>query len=160
MTKRIRLKEVLAQKQDSDKCANNVLAFVTRVMNPVRFVGNRDVYETERGKLNIVLAFSGPTLGEDGKLSEISTVNTLTEAEAMANALRKALVERKEHADVLKFCRANLSSTTTMLMSHTTPLSSMELCIHIVSVDVRPPHSLHSCPFSCITFKKEFCFVH
>jgi uncharacterized protein (TIGR02391 family) len=108
MTKRIRLKAALTQKQDADHCANNVLAFVTRVMNPLRFVHNRDVFEAERGKLNIVLAFSGLRLGEDGKLSEVSTASTLTEAEAMASALRKALVERKVHADVLKFCRAEL----------------------------------------------------
>ncbi len=58
--------------------------------------------------MNIVLAFSGLKLGEDGKLSAISTARTLTQAEAMATALRKALVERKVHTDVLKFCRAEL----------------------------------------------------
>jgi hypothetical protein len=108
MTKRHRLKAALAQKQDSDQCANNVLAFVERVMSPLRFVGHREIYETERGKLNTVLAFSGLKLGEDGKLREISTASTLSEAEAMASALRKALVERKVHADVIKFCRAEL----------------------------------------------------
>jgi uncharacterized protein (TIGR02391 family) len=108
MTKRHRLKAALAQKQDSDQCANNVLAFVERVMSPLRFVGHRELYETERGKLNTVLAFSGLKLGEDGKLREISTASTLSEAEAMASALRKALVERKVHADVIKFCRAEL----------------------------------------------------
>jgi uncharacterized protein (TIGR02391 family) len=37
-----------------------------------------------------------------------TTARTLTEAEAMASALRKVLVERNVHADVLKFCRAEL----------------------------------------------------
>jgi uncharacterized protein (TIGR02391 family) len=108
MTKRHRLYAGLVAKQNSDGCANNVMGFVTHVMNPVRHVGNRDYFESERGKLNSVQAFSGLTLGEDGKLREVTKARTLTEAEAMARALRKALVERKVHADVLKFCRAEL----------------------------------------------------
>lgn len=108
MTKRHRLYAALAAKQDSDGCANNILEFVTHVMNPVRHVGHGDFFESERGKLNGVLAFSGLSLGEDGKLRAVTTARTITEAEAMASALRKALVERRVHADVLKFCRAEL----------------------------------------------------
>lgn len=108
ITKRSRLYAALLEKQNSDRCANNVLNFITYVMNPVRHVGSRDYFETERAKLNSVLAFSGLSLGEDGKLRPVTTAQTLTQAEAMASALRKALVERKVHADVLKFCRAEL----------------------------------------------------
>jgi hypothetical protein len=42
MTKRLRLYAVLVEKQNADRCANNVLAFVTRVMNPVGHVGRPD----------------------------------------------------------------------------------------------------------------------
>ena len=108
MTKRHRLYAALAEKQKADGCANNILSFVTHVMNPVRHVGNRDYFEAERGKLNSVLAFSGLTLGEDGKLRTVTSARTLTESEAMASSLRKVLVERRVHADVLKFCRAEL----------------------------------------------------
>jgi uncharacterized protein (TIGR02391 family) len=108
MTKRHRLYAALLEKQNADRCANNVLAFITCVMNPVRHVSNRDYFESERGKLNTVLAFSGLTLGEDGKLRQGTTARTLSEAEAMASSLRKTLVERKVHADVLRFCRAEL----------------------------------------------------
>jgi uncharacterized protein (TIGR02391 family) len=92
----------------SKGCANNVLNFVAHAMNPVRHVGRRDYFESERGKLDGVLAFAGLSLGEDGKLCEVQTASTLTEAEAMASALRIALIERKVHPDVLKFCRAEL----------------------------------------------------
>jgi uncharacterized protein (TIGR02391 family) len=108
MTKRHRLYEALRARQNADACANNVLKFVTHVMSPVRHVGHREYFEAERGKLNAVLAFSGFTLAEDGKLRQVDTVHTLTEAEARANVLRKALVERKVHSDVLRFCRAEL----------------------------------------------------
>jgi len=108
MTKRHRLYAALVEKQNSDQCANNILGFITHVMNPVRHVDSRDYFETGRVKLNCVLAFSALSLREDGKLRAVTTARTLTEAEAMASALRKALVERKVHADVLKFCRSEL----------------------------------------------------
>jgi uncharacterized protein (TIGR02391 family) len=108
ITKRKRLFAALDEKQNADGCANNVLAFIQHVMSPVRYVGSRDYFETERVKLNAVLAFSGIALGEDGQLRPGKTAQTLTEAEAAASALRKALIERKVHGDVLKFCRAEL----------------------------------------------------
>src|SRR4051812_8046047 len=77
-------------------------------MNPVRHVGRKDYFETERGKLNGVLSFSGLTLGEDGHLRTVKTAQTLTDAEAAASVLRKALIERRVHPDVLRFCRAEL----------------------------------------------------
>lgn len=108
MTKRHRLFAGLSAKQTGDGCANGVLAFIKHVMNPVRYVGNKDYFETERGKLNGVLSFSGLTLGEDGHLRMVKAAQTLTDAEAAASVLRKALIERKVHPDVLKFCRAEL----------------------------------------------------
>jgi uncharacterized protein (TIGR02391 family) len=58
--------------------------------------------------VNAVLAFSGVELQEDGKLRRRVAATTLSQAEAAASALRKALVERKVHGDVLMFCRAEL----------------------------------------------------
>lgn len=98
MTKRHRLYAALAEKQTADGCANNVLGFIVHVMNPVRHAGGRDYFESERGKLDSVLAFSGLSLGEDGKLHAVTAAQTLTEAEATASALRKVLIERKVHA--------------------------------------------------------------
>lgn len=108
MTKRHRLSQALRDRQTQDACGNNVLRFIAHVMNPVRHVGNREYFESERAKLNIVLAFSGHTLGEDGQLRAVEAVCTLSEAEARATVLRKALVERRVHADVLRFCKAEL----------------------------------------------------
>ena len=46
MTKRHRLYHALAEKQKADNCGNNIIAFITRVMNPVRHLQNRDHFET------------------------------------------------------------------------------------------------------------------
>jgi len=108
LTKRHRLFEALRQRQSWDGCANHVLRFVMHVMSPVRHVGSREYFESEREKLNAVLAFSGYSLEEDGQIRAVTAVKTLSEAEARASILRKALGERQVHPDVLRFCRAEL----------------------------------------------------
>lgn len=108
MTKRRRLFQALKDRQAQDQCANNVLGFVTHVMSPVLHVGNPDYFERERGKINMVLAFCGLSLAENGQLKQVQTASTLTEAEVRAGILRKALIERKVHSDVIAFCRSEL----------------------------------------------------
>lgn len=107
-TKRFRLFKALYEKQKVDGCANNVLNFVLTAINPVRYVGMKEYYESQCSRLNEVLAFLGLSVGEDGKLSKIKAAQTLNEAEERAGRLRKNLSERKVHSDVLKFCQAEL----------------------------------------------------
>jgi uncharacterized protein (TIGR02391 family) len=108
VTKRHRLFAALRQRQARDGCSNSVLSFVKLVMNPVRYVGSKDYFERKRAEVNTVLAFSGLKIAEDGRLLRVTTARTLSDAEAAATALRKALLERKVHGDVLAFCRAEL----------------------------------------------------
>lgn len=108
ITKRHRLFAALDAKQARDGCANNVLAFIQTAMDPVRFVSNRDWFDTLREQLNQALAFSGYQLGEDGKLRLVAQARTLSEAEERAGRLRAELMRRRVHHDVLAFCRAEL----------------------------------------------------
>lgn len=107
-TKRYRLFEALHQKQLADGCANIILSFVMKAMSPVSYTGQKDCFESRRSDLNVVFAFVGLFIGEDGKFRNASIATTLSEAEKRAHHLRKQLVDRKVHADVLKFCRAEL----------------------------------------------------
>lgn len=107
-TKRYRLFEALSKRQESDSCANNIVAFIQSAMNPVRYVDSQKSFELRRDRLNKALAFAGFTLGEDGKLHYTDVVHTLSEAEQRANHLRKQLSDRNVHTDVLRFCRAEL----------------------------------------------------
>ncbi len=38
-------------------------------------------------------------------------------------------------------------------------LSQSELCIYVSLIDVWPPQSLYSGPFSSVIFKKKICFI-
>jgi uncharacterized protein (TIGR02391 family) len=108
VTKRDRLFEALNQIQKQDGCANNIVAFIYRAMNPVRYTKNPHVFESRRFELNKALAFAGLALGDDGKLREINIAHTLSEAQERAGKLYKQLLARNAHADILLFCRAEL----------------------------------------------------
>jgi len=107
-TKRVRLFEALNRRQLADGVGNHVAAFIEAAFNPVRFVGAKHEYEDHRSAINEVLSFSALTLGEDGKLRAVSPARTLDEAAERATGLRKELARRHVHADVLRFCRAEL----------------------------------------------------
>jgi len=107
-TKRDRLYEALNQQQKNDGCGNNIVAFIYRAMNPVRYTKNPHIFENRKFALNEVLAFAGFALGDDGRLREIKTVYTLSEAQKRAGKLYKQLLARNVHSDILLFCRAEL----------------------------------------------------
>lgn len=108
MTKRIRLYEALITRQRSDGCANNVCAFIQRVMNPVLHVQAPGYFETKQAELNSVLAFEGLRLNKEGKLERCKVAKTISDAQTIADQLRRKLIDRDVHPDVLKFCRAEL----------------------------------------------------
>jgi uncharacterized protein (TIGR02391 family) len=106
--KRHRLYEALRDIQRQDGCANHVLAFVKKAMNPVLFHQNPDAYAAFRSRLNTTLAFSGYQVNERGDIVPVTAARTLTEAEHRADILQSELRRRQVHPDVLKFCRAEL----------------------------------------------------
>ena len=107
-TKWKRLYDALYSKQTEDRCSNNVLAFIKYVMRPSRHIHRKEWFENIRTELNYVLSFEGFELTESGELKQADKVQTFDEAEARAQNLRKTLLDRKIHPDVLAFCRAEL----------------------------------------------------
>jgi len=108
ITKRKRLFVALCNRQRTDNCGNLVGQFIHKAMDPVRYTGNREQFDLRRSDLNQVLIFCGYGVGEDGKLQHKQAARTLDEAEERADKLRNELRRRGVHADVLKFCRAEL----------------------------------------------------
>ena len=106
--KRMRLFLSLAERQRKDRCGNNVIAFVLSALDPVRFIGNGASFEELRSKINVALAFSGYSVGVDGKIKEVVVARTISDAEQRANRLRREMQNRNIHADVFRFCKAEL----------------------------------------------------
>jgi uncharacterized protein (TIGR02391 family) len=108
VSKRDRLFAALQEKQASDRCGNNVAAFLQHAMSPARYHSDHEWFETTRARLNHVLAFAGYQLHEDGKLREVAKAATHMQAAARASKLREHLLLRKVHSDVLLYCREEL----------------------------------------------------
>jgi uncharacterized protein (TIGR02391 family) len=108
MTKRIRLFEALRSKQRSDGCANNICAFIQRVMSPVLYVDSPDHFESKQLDLNKILSFEGLRLSDEGYINPGKQARTISQAEEAASNLRAQLIGRGVHPDVLKFCCAEL----------------------------------------------------
>ena len=109
ITKRRRLYAALNSKQENDDCANNILAYIQKLMDPVNHLQNKEAYDDTLQSINEIVSFAGLQLGEDGKFKAVaSKAKTISEAQARASKLRKKLIDRNVHSDVLKFCRTEL----------------------------------------------------
>ncbi|MCL1147141.1 TIGR02391 family protein [Shewanella marinintestina] len=107
-TKWKRLNSALANRQEKDRCANNVIVFVQNAMNPARHYDNLEWFNDTKYKINQILSFSGLHLGDDGKVGYVKRSNTISEAAARASKLKEHLVTRNVHPDVLKYCKEEL----------------------------------------------------
>jgi len=108
LTKWKRLFNAFAAWQNSKQLGNCVLMFVNRAMNPSLYTKNDNVFATRRDELNVVLAFSGMNVGDDGKIRRSTKAESLSEAMKRATRLHDALSSRRVHRDVLEFCKAEL----------------------------------------------------
>ena len=108
LTKWKRLFNALAEAQNKHKVGNHLIMFINRAMNPVSYARDKIAFEWRRDELNVVLAFSGFYIREDGKVCRSDKETTLSGARTRAGRLRSALTERCVHEEVLKYCRAEL----------------------------------------------------
>ena len=106
--KRVRLFNALVTQQEKDQCANNVFAFLHHVMDPIRYTSIRQIFDSRRASLNMILAFRGYELGVDGKIKHTEKVTNLDEAHQKANRLQFELNKRKVHSQVLRYCNSEL----------------------------------------------------
>lgn len=72
------------------------------------YASDPGTFAWRRNELNVVLAFSGFYVREDGKAGYADKANTLDEARARAGRLKAALESRAVHVKVLNYCRAEL----------------------------------------------------
>jgi uncharacterized protein (TIGR02391 family) len=103
-----RIKAALLEVQHRDRCGNNVGAFVETMLAPVNFTHDAQQHDALRGRINVLLAFSGLQVGADGRLARVTQAATLDEAHQRAGRLRAELERRQVHAEILRFCRPEL----------------------------------------------------
>ena len=77
-------------------------------MAPARWTGEGDHFEAQRRALNEALAFAGLRVREDGRVARRQAATTLSEAAQRTRRLRDALTVRRGHAEVFRYCNAEL----------------------------------------------------
>jgi uncharacterized protein (TIGR02391 family) len=107
-TKWRRLFNDLAARQNRDQAGNIVLALIYKVFQPARFIDNQEYYKEKMRQINVILAFHGLEIRDDGIFYNVSKVNTLSEAERKASKLKESLINRNLHKDLLLFCKSEL----------------------------------------------------
>lgn len=108
MTKWKRLYNALATAQNKYQVGNHLIMLITRAMNPVNYARDLDTFGWRRDELNVVLAFSGFYVRDDGKVTRAGKESTLIGARARAGRLRSILETRGVHEQVLNYCREEL----------------------------------------------------
>lgn len=108
ITKWKRLFNALAGAQNRHQIGNHLIMSINRAMNPVNYARDPATFTWRRDELNVVLAFSGFYVREDGKVGHADKATTLDAARARAGRLKAALESRVVHAEVLNYCRAEL----------------------------------------------------
>lgn len=108
MTKWKRLFNALAEAQNKHQVGNHLVMFINRALDPVSYARDKEKFEWRRSELNVVLSFSGFYVREDGKVAKTTKETTLRGARERAGALRAKLEDRGAHAEVFKYCRAEL----------------------------------------------------
>ena len=106
VTKRDRLFAGLREGQRRD--GMRVAQLLQRAMDPVRYRGNRSLFDERQYALNTILALAGIRIRDVGKLEPVPVAATLAEAEKRSSKLRAELARRGIAADVLRFCRPEL----------------------------------------------------
>lgn len=107
-TKWRRLEWVFLDVQRRDGCANGILAFISELLAPARFVRRQDEFEGHRAELNSILAFAGIEYGPGGEFRYKEPVQTIDEAERRANVIRDKFRGRRLHPEVLRYCQAEM----------------------------------------------------
>ncbi len=108
ITKWKRLYNALAEFQNEHAVGNHVVVFVTSAMDPAKYTANIETFHWRREQLNPVLAFCGMNLGENGKVRYVQTASSLDEALKRADRFQGQLRQRNVHADILRFCSAEI----------------------------------------------------
>lgn len=107
-TKWRRLNWVFRDYQSFAGRADAILNFIEIVLNPVFFTHSKESFEAFRKSVNTILAFSGINIGPDGLAKTIAPARTLDEAEIRALTLQEKIEARNLHAEVTKYCKAEL----------------------------------------------------
>ncbi len=98
-----RLFYALKERQEQDKCGNNVLAFVARLLNPKRY-NDETAFEKDRTTLNEKLVYEGIEIDKTGCPQKIKKAKTISEAKKRSLKIKEKVHGIGVHREILPYC--------------------------------------------------------
>lgn len=108
LAKRKILYQSLSNCQKKDRCSNNILAFITKVMSPANYINRQEHFDDWQSRINQQLAFVGYELQDDSTFKEVKKVSTILDVRVKTENLKKELEARKNHVQIFNYCKEEL----------------------------------------------------
>jgi uncharacterized protein (TIGR02391 family) len=93
----------LKERQEQDKCGNNVLAFVVRLLNPKRY-NDEGAFEKDRTSINEKLVYEGIEIDKSGQPRQVDKAKTISEAKSRSLKIKEKVHGIGVHRDILPYC--------------------------------------------------------
>jgi uncharacterized protein (TIGR02391 family) len=93
----------LKAKQEQDRCGNNVLAFVTSLLNPKRF-NDEGAFEKNRTSINEKLIYDGIEINTSGQPIKVEKAKTISEAKGRSLKIKEKIHGIGIHRNILSYC--------------------------------------------------------
>jgi uncharacterized protein (TIGR02391 family) len=107
-TKRHRLLNALAGRQNSDQSSHRLVTFVVGALAPARYIDDPARFDALQHRTNEVLAMVGLRVTDEGKMARVRQAQTLDQVAELAGRLRGAMKRRAVHPQVLVYCEVEV----------------------------------------------------
>lgn len=95
----------LKRRQEQDKCGNNVLGFVIRLLNPKRY-SDEVIFEQDRTNINEKLIYEGIEIDKCGVPKLVDKAKTISEAKSRSLKIKEKVHGIGVHIEILPYCEA------------------------------------------------------
>lgn len=85
-----------------------IITFITKVMEPVSYTSNPELFEVRKRKINGVLVHVGLKVNDKGEVVRFQKAETLSEAARLTHTVREELTRRGTHPRVLEYCEEEI----------------------------------------------------
>lgn len=93
----------LKARQEQDKCGNNILAFVVKLLNPKRY-SDEEIFETYRTSINEKLVYEGIEVDKCGQAKQVDKAKTISEAKNRSLKIKEKVHGIGIHREILPYC--------------------------------------------------------
>jgi uncharacterized protein (TIGR02391 family) len=109
VSKHVRLYNAFVNELKKHYYSNNIVAFIQLFLDPARYVGKAELFESRRQAVNKQLAFEGLEIDETGHAVALKEkASRLQDIDLRVKGFKNKLEQRNVHSAIVAYCRAEL----------------------------------------------------